>query len=209
MNLHSDSQGPSLPAEQAKKLLRHDVANIVRKVAGGRPLSRSERASVEAQAAGGARRPERWARNVVELATALGVHRSSLHHWRHEPGAPMTASNGRHDIEAWKDWIKRTGKRVGAGALPDRLELQRKNIALQCDKLSAQILELKRDYTPMDQVWEELRVMMREAREAGESMPTRLAPALVGLAVADVEKRLREWWDDYCRSLHLGTVPRG
>ncbi len=209
-HVETQSSAPeaSLTPDQANKLLKRDIANLVKKVASGRTLSATERAHVTAKAEGDAQAEGggRWARNTVDLAKALGVHRTTIHGWRREKGAPSAATNGRHDIEAWRQWMRLNGKKAGTQADPDRAELQRRHLALQCDRLAVQIAELKREYTPNSQVAAELRSMIGGAHAHGVTMPAALAPQLAGLTVPEIEKRLRAWWDGFCTAIHTGAV---
>jgi hypothetical protein len=56
----------------------------------------------------------------------------------------------------------------------------------------------------MSEVDETITLLVREARKVGEAMPASLAPQVVGLSVAEAEKRLRAWWDEFCQAMHGG-----
>lgn len=96
----SESAGQALSEEAARRILDKDTENLIRKVAHGKTLSLAERARIEALAQTPTSQTQ--ARNLVELAAALGVTRRTLANWRKRQGAPKPASNGRHDIAAWR-----------------------------------------------------------------------------------------------------------
>ena len=78
---------PEISAELAGKILDADFQNIVKKVAAGRPLTVAERARIEARAAGSTDSTA-YAKNLVELASLLGVTRRTLNSWQKLDGAP-------------------------------------------------------------------------------------------------------------------------
>jgi hypothetical protein len=108
---------PTLPEGAAEKLLQADAANIIKKVKSGRPLSRAERTHLLAMASGDEEVPApsgmTIAKNFVELAEALGVVRKTLYLWKRKKGAPKPATNGDHDVGAWRLFCRKNG--LGGG----------------------------------------------------------------------------------------------
>jgi hypothetical protein len=105
------------PAE-AEHILQADLANIVRRVEQGVPLTPSQRRLLEAEAEN--RKPStgpRYAPNKAQLARILGMSRQALEkHWK-KRGAPVPLQNGTHDIAAWRKFLQigDDGKRAGYG----------------------------------------------------------------------------------------------
>ena len=97
----------SIPSDVAKKLLNRDFANLVKRVQAGGKISRAERAILQSMAAGaGAEGPD-FARNFVELATALKVTRQTINGWKKFEDAPKPAANGLHDVGRWRECVAR------------------------------------------------------------------------------------------------------
>ena len=91
--------------EAAEKILEADFTNIVRKVRDGKTLTSTERARVQARAAGSSATLTE-AKTIVELASALGVTRRTLSNWRKMKGAPEPNPNGSHNVSAWRDFVQ-------------------------------------------------------------------------------------------------------
>jgi hypothetical protein len=197
--------GAVLTKEQADKLVRRNISNLVKKVAEGRTLTQSELALVQAAAEGSdPTTAKAWASDQVELAEALGVTRKTIQRWR-EDGAPSPESDGRWSVTAWKAWMQANGKHGKEDNTPSRQQLEAKRLLLMNDKLETEIGILKGEYTRNSDILLQIRAMIVEARKVGEQMPASLAPQLAGLTVPEIEKRLRAWWDDYCMTMHTGA----
>lgn len=140
-----------IPPDIAERLLKANLANIVKKVKAGKTLTREERrlltqASEDEELDGVA-----VVTTYVELAEILGITRRTLQDWRKMEGAPEPASNGEHDVNAWKEF---QSKIDGKGAeriedpeeesgLPSEPILKRKKLLLFCQEKEMQ-LSLKR-----------------------------------------------------------------
>jgi hypothetical protein len=202
------SDGSILTQEQASKLLRRDVANLVKKVTNGKPLTSTERALVQSSASGSdLTMAKAWAVDQVELGEILGITRKTVQRWRKE-GAPDAESNGRWSLAGWRAWMAQHGKKGGdekESAIQSRSQLEAKRLLLMNDKLEIEIGILKSEFTRNSEIEHQIKSMVVECRKAGEQMPASLAPQLAGGTVPEIEKRLRAWWDDYCLALHTGT----
>jgi hypothetical protein len=195
-----------LSPEQARKLIREDMRNLMKKVDSGKPLTVSELARMQARADGApAESGKTWAKDQVELAAILGVTRQTINRWR-KKGAPAPESNGRLNVPAWKEWSIANG----GGTAEERTGLSRqqeeaRRVLLMNQRLEVQIGIMRGDYIKVADAMGHIRTMVAEARRVGESMPASLAPQVVGLSVSEAEKRLRAWWDEYCLAIHTGT----
>lgn len=92
----------ALSREDADKILRTNLANILSKLKAGKTLTTAERALIEAQAAGGAT-DTAFAANFEELADFLKISRRGLLkvRKRFESSLPKARPDGRHDVAAW------------------------------------------------------------------------------------------------------------
>ena len=113
--------------EAAEKILEADFTNIVRKVRDGKTLTSTERARVQARAAGSSATLTE-AKTIVELASALGVTRRTLSNWRKMKGAPEPNPNGSHNVSAWRDFVQANelkGHVDGGGAETEALKARK------------------------------------------------------------------------------------
>jgi hypothetical protein len=200
--------GALLSKDQARKLLRRDVSNLVKKVASGKLLSATERALVQSAADGSdLAAVKTWASDQVGLAEAPGGTRKAISRWRKE-GAPDPKADGRWSVTEWKAWMATNGKSPTTTAeedkQPPRQQLEAKRLLLMNEKLEIEIGVLRGEFTKNGDIERHIRDLVTEARKVGESMPASLAPQVAGLPVPELEKRLRAWWDEYGLALHIG-----
>jgi hypothetical protein len=202
----TSAEEAELSPEQARKLIREDMRNLMKKVDSGKPLTVSELARMQARADGAQVASGKvWAKDQTELAQLIGVTRKTIQRWR-KKGAPAPESDGRLNVAAWKDWTIANG----GGTPEERTGLSRqqeeaRRVLLMNERLEVQIGIMRGDYMKVADVMGHIRTMVAEARRVGESMPSSLAPQVVGLSVSEAEKRLRAWWDEYCLAIHTGT----
>lgn len=105
-----DSVIPGLTEEQARIILKSDLANIVRKVKAGKTLSASERALLATARAGGKPTSARFVSTRAELAEAIGVSRRSVARWLKLPGNPKAQPDGRYEVaEGWQQGGNQVG----------------------------------------------------------------------------------------------------
>tara|TARA_R100001244_G_scaffold84428_1_gene64964 strand:- start:1208 stop:1858 length:651 start_codon:yes stop_codon:yes gene_type:complete len=104
----SEEQSPPtlknlLTSEDAAKVLRKNLENVVRKAAAGKVLSRAEQDLLEGiiEAQGDGRRPKKI-RSWTALAKELGITRKSVWQLRDKHGGPET-----FDIATWKEFLER------------------------------------------------------------------------------------------------------
>jgi hypothetical protein len=95
-----------VPPDIARKLLSRDFTNLVGRVQKGGKLTRAERSMLQSMAAGAGRDPATVA-SYVELGAVLGVTRQTLHAWKKRKDAPKPASNGLHEVAAWREFMRR------------------------------------------------------------------------------------------------------
>ncbi|NLH83993.1 MAG: hypothetical protein GX450_01025 [Verrucomicrobia bacterium] len=97
----------------ARRVLDADLANLLKRVQAGQPLTGQQRALIEAHAKGRVAPPEQqrhYARNQSELAKALGVSRQLIQFHNRKAQAPRPCQDGRCDVAAWRDYLTAAGK---------------------------------------------------------------------------------------------------
>jgi hypothetical protein len=112
-----------LTREQADKLLRANVGNVVEKLKAKKTLTKAELALIQAAAN---EEPLEEARAFVEtkvdLAKTLGISRMQLDRYikLRRNGPPKARPDGRWPVLEWKRWMRETGRAGGVGG--DELE---------------------------------------------------------------------------------------
>ena len=103
-----------LTAETAKKVLAFDVANVLRKVKSGRPLSKFERQTIEAKVAPDGRPSPQasatFAGSASELARELNVSRQLVSYHSKQTGSPGRRPDGRFEIQPWREYLTAFGR---------------------------------------------------------------------------------------------------
>jgi hypothetical protein len=208
--MDTDSDLVEVTPAQARAMLEADLVNLHARVAAGSSLTGAQRALL-AEIAGAAASPVTRAKSLTALAEVLGISRQSAHTWRRE-GAPK-ARGGVYDVIAWRRWAEANGKRLAeehdcddAGASATKRTAEKRRLALLNEKLEQEIADLKEQYQPRGTVREQVEAMFREAWGAFSPLPARVAPEVVGVTVAEAERRLRAAVDMALDQLHTGRV---
>ena len=133
--------------EQASKILKADIANMVKKVASGRTLSTPERAILKSINEGDedeivATVP--FVRNQVELAELLGVNRNTIRRWKEEDGCPISRADGRYCVADWKVFARSKGHEIeddesSSGATGSQTKAKAEQLFLQNERLRYKI----------------------------------------------------------------------
>jgi hypothetical protein len=192
----------------AKKLLSRDFANLVGRVQKGGKLTRAERAMLQSMATGTGAAPT-TATNYVELAAILGITRQSINTWKKRKDAPKPASNGLHDVAAWREFMRRNELKGGEPATPDAADIE---TSLKARKLLAEVEErelrlgIKRgDFVAVEevrQVWTEL--VAQATSMLRKKFEQELPPILSGLDATGIQEEARAAIDEVLTILHQG-----
>lgn len=119
-----------LTPEQAEKLLRANLGNVVEKLKGKKTLTKAELALIQAAAneepLGEA---QAFVETKVDLAKALGISRMQLDRYikLRRNGPPKARPDGRWPVPEWKRWMRETGRAGGMGGDDLEDELPRLN----------------------------------------------------------------------------------
>lgn len=183
------------PKEAASLLLKEQEA-LKRKVKAGRVLNASERAILSqiASTSEGTSAPETWAKNKVELASALGVNRKTVDRWFEEPDHPEAISNGRYNIAEWKTWAEAHGKKLGDPA-PSQAALKARQLLLQNQLLQDKIDVNRRKLVQVDDVLKMGAGLAAAVRKVAATLPS-MAQSLVGCELHEIEKLLTQKEDE-------------
>ena len=125
----------------AKKLLSRDFANLVGRVQKGGKLSRTERSMLQSMATGTGAAPT-TAASYVELAAILVASRQTLNTWKKRKDAPKPASNGLHDVAAWREFMRRNELKGGEVPTPEAADIE---TSLKARKLLAEVEEREKE----------------------------------------------------------------
>jgi hypothetical protein len=192
----------------AKKLLSRDFANLVGRVQKGGKLSRAERAMLQSMATGTGAAPTTTT-HYVELAAILGVTRQSINTWKKRKDAPKPASNGLHDVAAWREFMRRNELKGGEPLTQDATDIE---TSLKARKLLAEVEErelrlgIKRgDFVAVEEVrqaWTEL--VAQATSMLRKKFEQELPPILSGLDATGIQKEARAAIDEVLTILHQG-----
>ena len=192
--------------EAAEKILEADFTNIVRKVRDGKTLTSTERARVQARAAGSSATLTE-AKTVVELASALGVTRRTLSNWRKMKGAPEPNPNGSHNVSAWRDFVQANdlkGSVDGGGSQTEALKARK--LLAEVEERELKVAVKKGEYILLEDVrkgWHTLvgkAIALLRAKFENE-----LPPILSGLDAQGIRQENCKAIDEVCRLLHTSN----
>jgi len=133
----------NITPDMATRVLEANWKNVVKKVAAGRTLNATEIALIKAKAAGSVETVT-LAKDITELARALGVARQTLYEWRKNPDAPQAAANGSHDVIAWRDFI--TKHDLKASLAPDTEALKARKLLAEIEDRELKVALKKGQY---------------------------------------------------------------
>lgn len=195
----------TISQEAADKILSADFANIVQKVKSGKPLSTAERARVQAQAAGSTETLA-VANTIVELAAALGVTRRTINNWRKIPGAPESASNGSHNVSAWRDFVRANSLKGGEDSVGARTDaLKARKLLAEVEERELRVAVKKGEYLPTEEVRRSWLVLVGKAIALMRAkFENELPPIMSGLDAQGIREEASRAIDEICSILHTG-----
>ena len=190
----------------AKKLLSRDFANLVSRVQKGGKLSRAERAMLQAMATGSGG-GSTTAPNYVELAVILGVSRQTINNWKKRKDAPQPASNGLHDVAAWREFMRRNDLKGNEAQAGEALDLES---SLKARRLLADVedrelrLGIRRgEYVAVEEVRQTWTEFVAQAKSMlRKKFEQELPPILSGLDATGIQEEARRAIDEVLSLLH-------
>lgn len=199
----------AIPAEVAEKLLKGDLANLIKKVQRGEPLTRAQRATILAARAGEVNAAT-FAKSWVELGQILGVTRRTLNTWSKRAGAPIPAPNGSHDVSAWREFVRANGLK---GAEEDGEEPEGEGIEeLKRQKLTVEVAErefrlsvLRKEYVPMTAVRDRWQFQVEQAvMTLRKKLEDEAPPVLEGKTALEIRRELAAVVDAFISAMNAG-----
>ena len=192
-----------LTASQAQLIFDKNLLNLAKKVNDGKPLTSAELALLRAAQEGAATVDPPFVRSIVELATVLKVSRKTVDRWLKKKDHPPTASDGRYNVVAWKEYKRQLGT---VEEDPDQeIDANReraRNVLLQNERLEFQINVLRKNYVPFETV-EDWGAQLGGAVRTEIVRWHAIAPTLAGLSIPEIEARLVEQETELLQKLHL------
>lgn len=190
--------------EIASKLLKRDFTNLVARVQKGGKLTRAERAMLQSMASGTGASPA-TAASYVELAAILGVSRQSLSTWKKRKGAPKPASNGLHDVVAWREYMQAHDlKGTGVSESPDiESALKARKLLAEVEERELRLAIRRGDYVAVEEVrqtWTEL--VAQATAMLRKKFEQELPPILSGLDATGIQEEARRAIDEVLSILH-------
>lgn len=199
--------GPGISKDQAKKILKADLANMVKKVGSGKTLSSTERAILNAISEGEGEVAATTAPNYVskqsELATLLGFKdRKTIQRLLREPENPGKRDDGRYDVASWKAYARRKGHQCPGDEPTEDVSQSRakaKQILLQNKRLENRIAIEMGEWIPKSVARQVLSQLVTEAKARSFNGIIRivtLARLASGTseAAAEVRKEMESIW---------------
>lgn len=193
-----------LSPDIAGKILDADFQNIVKKVAGGKPLTVAERARIESRAAGSAETLA-YAKTLVELAAVLGVSRRTLSTWQKLEGAPKALSNGLWPVADWREFVRMRGLNAGRVPVGNEEALKARKLLAEVEERELRIAVKKGEYVPLTKVREEWIGLVAQATSILRAkFENELPPVLSGLDATGIQRECRRAIDEVLLCLHEG-----
>lgn len=152
------------------------VAHVLRKLDRGRTISQGDRDLIRAFAQNDeAAKTTGRAKNLTELAQAVGVTRQTIHKYQRRSGAPRPASNGTHDVVAWRIYLAKQGAIDDPAVMPDKTVLDAQILHLRAALLSMDLAEREREVIKRSDHLAKLQLLAETFTHALLSMPDRVA----------------------------------
>lgn len=145
-------------------------------------------AAIEQDAAGA---PAKFAKNQTHLSVILEVSRKTIQRYAKHSNAPKPKSNGRLDVEEWREFLAASG--VLEDDDLDLVELKKRKLTLENEKLEFNLQVSKEQFVPSIEVEKDVASLVATAKAVLLSGPSSLAPQVVGLSIPEAEALLREW----------------
>jgi len=187
-----------LKPEDAEKVLTKNIANVIRKAHGGKPLTAAERALIEQTAAGGSLNGgnSAFAKTYDELGQRFGITRKTLQNAskRYPQDVPRPRADGRHDVAAWSEFlirhnIARSAESI-ANAASAEAEVQgpitvtdwkAEELKLKCEKLGIENAKVSGELLEAAEVEAGLSTLVAAFRQALNNFGPRLAQKILNV----------------------------
>ena len=217
----SDTNAATIPAEVFSKIEQKDIANLIKKARDGKPLTgpQMQRLRLYAQPVEQALTGPTHVTNIAALCAALGISRPTFYKYRKRRAAPKKATNGKHDVGAWREFLTREGvldtgsATQGDSGETDLSEQKRQHeveqLRLRCALLRLDYDRKKGTQVPIEEVTEFIRARGSHTRKTLLAMPNALAPQLANRSAQFIAKRLKSWAKTFLRDVREFEPKKG
>jgi hypothetical protein len=202
------TSAPDISADLAEKLLKGDLANLVKKVKRGEPLTRAQRATLIAYQSGEASATT-VAKSWVQLGEILGVTRRTLNTWSKRTGAPVPAPNGSHDVAAWREFVRVHGLKGAEGEeemeAEGSEELKRQRLLVDVQERQLRLAIKRGEYVPIEAVRDSWQFHVEQATMLlRKKLEDEAPPALEGLSALEIRRELSAIVDSFLSTMKAG-----
>ena len=142
----------------------------------------------------------RFVKNYNELATELEVAYKTVMRWKKEASSPQAAADGRHNVQEWRKWSEKNGKKQPETA--QKADLADEGQKLKNKKLEMELAEKEGRLLEIDEVCNVISSAFAEVMKLRDVKHS-LGPQLGGLEVGERVARIGEAMDDALRGIVL------
>jgi len=143
-----------------------------------------------------------WARNERELATLIGVGVGTVRAWKQKEGAPIGDASGRYNVKKWMDWAAKHGKETPGLDPQSKQDWEIEKIKRQVADLDIDLAKKRGELVANDDVRRWVAEGVHAFKTELLAIPSKLAPQVVGLTIAEAEIRIRQAVHDSLMRLH-------
>lgn len=127
------------------------------------------------------------AASVIELAVLLGVARSSVYRWKaSHDDTPQPDKEGRHDVEAWRSYIRAKGLNQSNHSADEESEAltawRAEKVRLECERIEIMNGKLAGTLMEASEVEAGMSALLSGLRQAINNVPGRMADKVLHLA---------------------------
>lgn len=199
-----------LSAEDARKVLKADVANLIKKVRDGKNLSQAERNRLQSIATtpeGGKIDTRMTAKNITELCEILGISRPTLYKWREMEGSPTPGSDSSWSVLEWRTFMQEhdLGKASTGGGAGGDIELKARKLLVEVETKEVKLAVLKKLSIPVEKVRSFYASRVAEVVSILRNrLENELPPLLVGLDAVEIKTECSRVVDEIVESFNRG-----
>jgi hypothetical protein len=191
--------------ELAKAVLEQDLDELQRRVADGKRLTKAEREMLRQLADDQGEEPTApadpvpvgFAKNYVELANVLGVHRRTLQAWRKLVGCPAPRPDGRLLISEWQQFMATKDQSAVSSGPQDSEELKARKLLAEVEERELKVAIRRGEYVQIDEVAREWTTRAGKAVSLlRNKFESELPPILAGMQAAEIQAEARKAIDE-------------
>lgn len=144
----------------------------------------------------------KWARSGRTLAKILGVTAATVRDWKQRDGAPIGDSSGRYNVKEWIAWAAKRGKDSTGLDAQSKQSWEIEKLKRQVADLDIDLAKKRAELVANDDVRRWVADAVHATKTEMLSIPSKLAPQVVGLTIAEAEIRIRQAVHDSLMRIH-------